>query len=377
MNNRKQHLLEKFILKTCTNEELQELLLFFQEEDVEDFSEIFRSNWENPVIPDKEKGIDWNEKFSMIMEQAKSETPVISAKEGIRTKIYRGVFRATIAAAVIFAVFVGVRFINNGNKSEPQTVKNEIRATIKMDTIMPVLVHGNNSTDKVLSSKLPDGSLIELYPNSQFTYKEPVERNRRDIVLSGKAYFKVAKDKTRPFTVYSEDISTTALGTQFTVTSILHAKQIRVRLYEGKVVIKSINLNRTSRMKDVYLTPNFELLYDKNKHTGIVNSFSSNRSAGKTGIKSVDSINSPDPEVPKYGRLSWMMFNNQPLDEIFNQLSGIFNVKINYSKRDINKMYFIGTFAKTDSVEYILKQIGDINNLIITKSGNAFYVQKK
>lgn len=376
MNNRKQILLEKFISKSCTKEELQEILFMVEEENMEDFSETFRTNWDKPVIPGNEKGINWNEKFSLIMEHAKCEAPVISVKEGIRTKIYRGVFRATIAAALFFAIFLGVRFLNNGNKNDSQTVENDIRPTVKVDTITPVLIHGNNNTDKILSSKLPDGSLIQLYPNSQFTYKEPVERNRRDVVLTGRAYFKVAKDKKRPFTVYSENISTTALGTQFTITSVPQDKQIQVKLYEGRVVIKSTDINIQHLMKDVYLTPNFELVYDKNKHTCIVNSFSNNRNTAKNVIKN-DSNISQDPEVPKYGKHSWIMFNNQPLNEIFKDLSAVFNIKIDYSKRDINKMYFIGTFAKTDSVEYILKQIGDINNLIITKRGNIFYVQKK
>lgn len=74
-----------------------------------------------------------------------------------------------------------------------------------------------------------------------------------------------------------------------------------------------------------------------------------------------------NPSVPKLGRGSWYMFNNQPLEQVFNQLEGMFNVDIAYTRKDISKIYFIGTFNTSDSLDDILKQISVLNNLKVTK----------
>jgi hypothetical protein len=71
------------------------------------------------------------------------------------------------------------------------------------------------------------------------------------------------------------------------------------------------------------------------------------------------------------------MFNNQSLAEIFDALGDMYDVKIVYSKKDINKMYFIGSFDRADSVEYILKQIAAINNLQVDRDSNVYRVTKK
>ncbi|MDB5199338.1 MAG: Fe2+-dicitrate sensor, rane component [Chitinophagaceae bacterium] len=393
MNSRKQDLIEKFVANTCTREELQQLLLMIQEENTQDISEMLKTNWEKTTT-NNDQGIDWNAKFSEMMKEARYEDSVIAVKQNLfnvnsagekenlsrrnrspKAKIYRIIIRTAVAASLVFAVMVGVRFLNNNNAGKQVTANKEDGIAGKADTMMVVMLHEENTTDKVKSINLPDGSQVNLFANSELTYKESAEKNRRDVVLKGKADFKVAKDKTRPFTVFSGDISTTALGTQFTVTAIPKAKEIRVRLYEGKVVVRSTKNNLKHRMKDVYLTPGLELVYDVNKETAIISSFAVQAKTIKKGIKNNEALNE-DPEVPTYSKRSWIMFNNQSLDEIFKELGDVYNVKINYSKKDINKMYFIGTFAKSDSVEYILRQIANINNLSITKDGNTYMIKK-
>ena len=70
------------------------------------------------------------------------------------------------------------------------------------------------------------------------------------------------------------------------------------------------------------------------------------------------------------------MFNNQSLPQIFDQLEKMFNVEIGYDRKDIEKLYFIGKFDKTDSVEYILGCITTINDLTLSKQGNKFLIHK-
>ena len=70
------------------------------------------------------------------------------------------------------------------------------------------------------------------------------------------------------------------------------------------------------------------------------------------------------------------MFNNQSLPQIFDQLEQMFGVEIEYNRKDMQKLYFIGKFDKTDSLEYILKNITTSHNLTLLKQDNKFLIHK-
>ena len=73
---------------------------------------------------------------------------------------------------------------------------------------------------------------------------------------------------------------------------------------------------------------------------------------------------------------SWYMFNNQSLEEVLQELSGLYNVKIVFASKDVKNIYFTGKYNKTIPLETILQRIGTINNLTITKNDTAFIITK-
>jgi hypothetical protein len=74
---------------------------------------------------------------------------------------------------------------------------------------------------------------------------------------------------------------------------------------------------------------------------------------------------------------NWYMFNNQKLSDVFDLLSILYNEKIHYNKRDIIGRTFIGKIDKTDSLQNILKSIGLLNKLIVTKEEDGYHIIKK
>lgn len=79
---------------------------------------------------------------------------------------------------------------------------------------------------------LADGSRLTLNGDSQA--RVTLARRKRDVRLDhGEAFFKVAHDPSRPFTVHARDASVTALGTAFNVNRLADATEITV--HEGKV----------------------------------------------------------------------------------------------------------------------------------------------
>ncbi len=104
-----------------------------------------------------------------------------------------------------------------------------------------------NTTGKPLAHRLPDGSDVVLQPGATLRYGHPFVTDRRNITLSGKARFDVARNPA-PFTVAAGKTNTTALGTVFEITS-LPGKPTTVLLISGKVKVQA------GKEKDVILRP--------------------------------------------------------------------------------------------------------------------------
>lgn len=298
------------------------------------------------------------------------------AGQSRRARIIKLVIGSAVAASIILVIGFGAGWFTDKTPEDIASDQEAKPATTqpgKSDSLMAVVQHEVNSSGKTKQLILPDGSKIVLSDSSELTYKEPAEGNRRDVYLTGKAEFKVAKNKAKPFTVFSDAISTTAVGTKFTVTAKEKERFIRVRLHEGKVVVRLLKGYTTNWPKEIYLLPGQELVYDKSRREVSVETFmKGSRAEGQA-------LNQPaeSPAIPHYDKRSWFMFNNQPLNEIFDALAEMYDRKIVYRRKDVKNMYFIGTYDKADSLEKILKQIALLNNLTLTKQSDTFKIEKK
>lgn len=65
---------------------------------------------------------------------------------------------------------------------------------------------------------LPDGTEVTLNSNSRLSYDAEFSHHNRHISLNGQAYFEVKKNELLPFTVQSQHLNVTVLGTGFNVT---------------------------------------------------------------------------------------------------------------------------------------------------------------
>lgn len=103
--------------------------------------------------------------------------------------------------------------------------------------------------------ELPDGSNVTLFPGSTVKYSEPFDSGKRQVNVSGLAYFEVTRDSGHPFIVDTEGgISTTVLGTTFTIKAFEHNTTVQVGLLSGKV-----RVDKAGETIDV-LDPNEQLI---------------------------------------------------------------------------------------------------------------------
>lgn len=308
---------------------------------------------------------EWNYFQQVLERDAQGERDYTGDKPG-KPGIVRKILVATaVAASVLLIIVVGYNWLGNKKPHVPPIV-----AKVENSNPVAVVRHEVNTSGKAKRLVLKDSSEIILDPASEVTWNEPFTNNRRDIILKGRARFHVAKDKTKPFTVFSGHIATTALGTQFAVTAFEQEDLITVQLFEGKVVVKAADSVQPKLEKDFYLLPGEELLYSNKQYTARVRRFINDN----TIAKHREEENAEDQPLLPADKGSWYMFNNQPLAQVFKQLEEMYGVHISYSEKDIEKMYFIGKFSKNDSVSNILKQIAALNNLTVTKQSETYII---
>jgi transmembrane sensor len=294
---------------------------------------------------------------------AARDANVVSINKQGKAVIYRRLLQVAAAAAIVLVVGLGWAYFFKGNR--PGVVSNTDQKRVTLPT---VIQHEINTSGKEKSITLADGSMIVLFNNSEIAFEKPF--TRRNIKLTGKALFKVAKDTARPFTVESGAITTTALGTEFTVTALAGHKQLSVRLYNGKVVIKPVAAYNSLMKQATYLLPGQEFIYGPDGT--LVRTFGNQRQRGNK-----DQITAADrPSLPVNTKGSWHMYNNQPLAQVFDHLSGIYGVMIVYEHKDVQQKYFVGQFRTTDSVELILHLITKANKLKYTREDNTYIIHK-
>jgi len=294
-----------------------------------------------------------------------------SRKPGKKAVLY-ALISTVVAASAVLAISLTTDLFIKKIHDKPSVARASKEKTNK---VLAVLTHQVNNSGKPRRLLLKDGSTIILSDKSELSYQEPFTGNRRGITLKGGASFAVAEDKTRPFTVFSGDISTTVLGTVFTVTAFENTRDIIVRLYDGKVVVKPVARLLTKAMKDFFLLPGQELIY---------NNFSSTAKLRKFKVDNTAAVNKPArigqepdmPSIPFHEEGSWYMFNNQSLVQVFKELEMMYDVKIVYPKSAVRNKYFIGTFQKTDSVETVLKKMALPNDFKVEKKNNTFIISK-
>ena len=99
-----------------------------------------------------------------------------------------------------------------------------------------------------IALRLPDGTRVRLGVESRLSWPRWFgAAGTRDVRLRGAAYFDVAHDAERPFTVYTDDAVTQVLGTRFTIRDYPGAEPARIAVTDGRVAVRPARAARTAQ----------------------------------------------------------------------------------------------------------------------------------
>ncbi len=150
-------------------------------------------------------------------------------KQQVKFQIDKILIIRFLKTAAIFALLIGAfvlfREISLEMYSAKQVVENRVWV---------------NSFGKLSKVTLPDNSIVWLNSASRLEYQSDFGKVKREISLSGEAFFEVVKNDKMPFTIRTTDLITTVKGTSFNIKSYPDDTHEEVSVESGLVeVMKS------------------------------------------------------------------------------------------------------------------------------------------
>lgn len=199
---------------------------------------------------------------------------------------------------------------------------------------------------------LTDHSVITLTSGAVFKYPEVfAEHYRKVFLIRGKGFFQIAKDKTRPFTVYSAKLSTTALGTSFTVENYDNYQMEKICLYTGKVEIGS----KDKGFSPVLLSPGQQYLHNGDE-------------GSKSIFQNVGEVHPPAED----GTLE---FEDISLSEALIKVSSYYNTDLEFNKHDLDGFAISGKF-RNEPLEDVLHTLLFTHHLKFKKIPEGYIIMK-
>ena len=219
------------------------------------------------------------------------------------------------------------------------------------ETSLPEYIIKSNPAGQKSTIYLGDGSQVVLNSASTIKYPPRFATEDRLIYLEGEAFFKVAKDSLRPFSVMVDHTRVTALGTSFNIRSFKGEEKSCIALVTGKVEVRGAE---GSGKQFFFLEPGEGVEYLK-------------AGGGLTKI----AIDSEQTIAWKNGILH---FNEEPVAQVIRELERWYDVQIHMSPEI--KGNFTGRF-QNQTLKAVLEGLAYSFSLTYSINGKSVDLKQK
>jgi ferric-dicitrate binding protein FerR (iron transport regulator) len=193
--------------------------------------------------------------------------------------------------------------------------------------------------------RLEDGTLVYLEKGSRLSFPVHFEAKRREVVLSGEAFFEVTKNPAKPFYVYSNELITKVLGTSFRISALENGKQVTVKVQTGRVSVYTQNRVDTAdpETTGLLLLPNQQAVFNR-----------TNEILNRSLVEIPLPIIAQSPLVKR-------QFDEVKVAEVFEEMEKLFGVEIRYNEDTLADCILTTTISDDslyDQLEVICQTIG-------------------
>lgn len=200
---------------------------------------------------------------------------------------------------------------------------------------------------------LADGTEVWLNAGSRLIYPSVFKGSKRKVQLQGEAFFKVSKDKSKPFFVETNHSTIRVLGTSFNVKAYPDEKVEETVLVEGAV---NLDLRKKIFGDEIQLKPEQRIVVSDTDHS--------------YSISRVD--------VRNY--TSWIeglfVFNEEPLPSVLKRISRFYKLEIKWIN-DVDNRKISGKLDLKDDYQRVLNALALISDGSYVEKDKIIYFKLK
>jgi ferric-dicitrate binding protein FerR (iron transport regulator) len=228
-------------------------------------------------------------------------------------------------------------------KSPIDSLSARLPEHVRLTDSMDQLVYTDANTETAVENRLEtprggeyrltlsDGTFVHLNARTTLTYPESFGKDKREVHLSGEAWFEVAHEAVRPFYVITDEIRVKVYGTRFNVNT-LRQDVVQTALVDGSIGITFGD------------SPNETLL-----HAGQLAEY--RRADAQLSVITTDLL----PFTAWKDGL--FVFSGEPLSAILEKLSNWYDCSVFYTNTEVASIRFSGSMKKYEDINVILRAI--------------------
>lgn len=190
---------------------------------------------------------------------------------------------------------------------------------------------------------LSDGTRVYLNAESRLTFPVAFRGNRREVELSGEAYFVVTKDAARPFIVRMNGSELKVLGTSFNVRSYANEPQTIATLVEGQVEVNGKKMS-----------PGQQALYTREK----------------------DMLTIREVDVDQY--VAWhqgrFVFRNERLEDMMKTLARWYGIECHFVDEAAKDIRLGASFGRYDNMDPIIDMLRRTELVEVVQTNRSLYL---
>ena len=227
MDERIQYLFKKYLNNTCSKDEFEEVFAFIKmaesDEEIRTLLDL--------TLNEHRANIDEFEKTKIIVNNH-GELEAYPTKPDSTWQPAKTIKRATILFSIAGCVIATIAFVLwNKNVATFKSHSAETISNIKQVTERSQYKH----------LVLPDSSEVWLNAASQLEFPAHFDKGKREVYLTGEAFFDVKHADKIPFIIYTGKVITEVLGTAFNIKAYPDLDKITISVKRGKVRVKYID----------------------------------------------------------------------------------------------------------------------------------------
>ena len=321
------YLFLRFLENTCSQQEMEEFFAYIRKAKTDEelrglikkvYKEIKLSHPSLTYVDEAGK---------LIFSEPEGDYHTLIKKKPVKSKLARVLAIAACAVIVAGVIWVSSKPVKNNEIAEVKTLAKKFTERKEQKYLL-----------------LPDSTQVWLNAASSLQFPDEFKSGRREVYLTGEAYFDVSHADKIPFLIHTRNITTTVLGTAFNIRAYADQKEFTVSVTRGKVKVSRDDklVAVLTEGKAIKISNTTELVIQK------------------------------DVAVENIGRWlqGYLEYDDVPIEDIVKDLQNVFNTEITIEDTAVSRLSVTTSFSRDIGAEKALNILARlINKQVVNQNG--------